>query len=196
MSGRPELPFARHLPLTREAIEFANERHFGQRRESDSGDFMLHLLEVATLLDRSEYPDRVVAAAVLHDVLEHTDVEREELERRFGPEVAGLVVMVSDDPGIADEDERKAELRQRVRGAGGDAAAIYAADKISKVRELRLMAASGRGGPETVVARRRYRESLAMLEDTMPDDRLVSLLRVELEALDEFPPVTRPATAE
>jgi hypothetical protein len=35
-----------------------------------------------------------------------------------------------------------------------------------------------------------------MLEDTMPDDRLVSLLRVELEALDEFPPVTRPATAE
>jgi (p)ppGpp synthase/HD superfamily hydrolase len=196
MSGRPELTFARHLPLTRAAIEFANECHSGQRREADSADFMLHVLEVATLLDRSDYPDHVVAAAVLHDVLEHTDARREQLEQRFGPEVSDLVALVSYDPSIADDEERKSEVRQRVREAGGDAAAIYAADKISKVRELRLMAAAGRGGGEAAVAYRRYQDSLAMLEETMADTRLVALLRFELEALDEFPPAWRPASAE
>jgi (p)ppGpp synthase/HD superfamily hydrolase len=196
MSRRPELSFARHLPLTREAIEFADERHSGQRRKADAADFMLHPLEVATLLDRSGYPDHVVAAAVLHDVMEHADVPREELEERFGPEVSELVVVVSDDPTIADDEERKSDLRQRVRRAGGDAAAIYAADKISKVRELRLLGVTGRADHHAQVAQRRHRDSLAMLEETMPDNRLVELLRFELEALEEFPPAPRAASAE
>jgi (p)ppGpp synthase/HD superfamily hydrolase len=197
MGSRPELTFARHLPLTREAIEFADDRHSGQRREADSADFMLHPLEVATLLDRSDYPDHVVAAAVLHDVMEHAHVPRAELEERFGPEVSDLVAIVSDDPSIADEEERKSDLRQRVRQAGGDAAAIYAADKISKVRELRLLGATGRAGHDAQVAQRRHRDSLAMLEETMPENRLVELLRFELEALEEFPPAaSRPASAE
>jgi (p)ppGpp synthase/HD superfamily hydrolase len=52
------------------------------------------------MLERSRYPDRVTAAAVLHDVLEDTDADRSDLTARFGPEVAELVVLVSDDPSI------------------------------------------------------------------------------------------------
>ena len=70
-----------------------------------------------------------MAAAVLHDVLEDTDAQRSQLQERFGEEVAALVAAVSDDPEITDEEERKDELRQRVRATGGDAAAIYAADR-------------------------------------------------------------------
>jgi (p)ppGpp synthase/HD superfamily hydrolase len=184
----PNLSFVDRLPLTQAAIEFASEHHAGQRRHADEAPFVLHPIEAASLLERSHYPDHVVAAAVLHDVLEDTDVERSELEARFGADVAELVAMVSDDPAIADVEEQKDEVRERVRRAGGYAAAVYAADKISKVRELRTMMARGIEADEVRVKRERYRKSLAMLEEVIPGSRLVELLRFELEALDKLPP--------
>jgi (p)ppGpp synthase/HD superfamily hydrolase len=185
---RPHLSFERDLPLTQAALDFASERHAGQRRAGDEADFVLHPMEVAALLERSGYPDHVVAAAVLHDVLEDTDAEREDLESRFGAEVADLVVAVSDDPSIANEETRKNNLRERVRHRGGFAAAVYAADKVSKVRELRTMLA--RGAPRAAVEHKvaRHRRSLTMLDQTIPGSRLVEVLRFELEALDQLPP--------
>ena len=183
----PELSFLGHLPLTRAAVGFALQRHMGQRRVGDEASFVLHPLEVASLLDRAHYPDHVVASAVLHDVLEDTDTDESELQRLFGSEVSELVAVVSDDLSIADEEERREEVRRRVRQTGGYAAVVYAADKVSKVRELRTMLARGltdeaRGRHE------RYRRSLAMLEEAIPNSRLVELLRFELEALESLPP--------
>jgi (p)ppGpp synthase/HD superfamily hydrolase len=184
----PSLTFVDRLPLTQAAVEFASKHHAGQRRRADEAPFVLHPIEAASLLERSHYPDHVVAAAVLHDVLEDTDVQRSELEARFGADVADLVATVSDDPSIANEEEQKDETRERVRKAGGYAAAVYAADKISKVRELRTMMARGVGGEEVRVKRERYRKSLATLDEAIPGSRLVELLRFELEALDKLPP--------
>jgi hypothetical protein len=65
---------------------------------------------------------------------------------------------------------------------------IYAADKVSKVRELRTAVARGRGGTGALLKLRRYRKSLAMLEDTIRGNRLVQHLRFELDALEESPP--------
>jgi (p)ppGpp synthase/HD superfamily hydrolase len=186
-----ELTFLRHLPLAQRAVALAMELHGGQRREADGASFVVHPMEVASLLDRSHYPDHVVAAAVLHDVLENTDEDRGDLEGRFGREVADLVAAVSDDPSIADEDERKAELRARVRAAGGYAAAVYASDKVSKVREIRMALAAGAPRERLEPKLRRHRASLAMLEETIPGSRLVELLRFELEALDQLPPADR-----
>lgn len=114
-----ELSFDRGLPLTQEAIAFARQRHAGQIREGDRAPFLIHPLETASILERSRYPDHVIAAAVLHDVLENTATDRGELQDRFGPEVAGLVAAVSANPSISDEDARRDELRERVRLAGG-----------------------------------------------------------------------------
>jgi (p)ppGpp synthase/HD superfamily hydrolase len=183
-----ELSFLAGLPLASEAVEFARARHRGQRRLGDHAPYLLHPLEVAGMLHRSGYPDAVVAAGVLHDVLEDTDAERAELETRFGREVAALVAAVTDDPAIADDEERKHELTERVRRTGGYAAAVYAADKISKVRELRVRLALGddRAVIEPLIAR--HRRSLAMLDETISGSRLVEILRFELEALDALPP--------
>lgn len=184
----PELSFLRDLPLSREAVEFARERHGAQRRESDGAPFLLHPLEAASMLDRVEFPDPVVAAAVLHDVLEDTDVRETELECRFGSDVSRLVAVVSDDVSIPDEERRKDDVRERVRRAGGDALAVYAADKVCKVRELRVLIVNGLPADQAEVKEDRYRKSLAMLEQAMPGHRLVELLRFELEALDQLPP--------
>ena len=184
----PDLSFTAQLPLTRAAVNFALERHSGQRRAADGAAFVLHPLEAASILERSRYPDHVVAAAVLHDVLEDTDAERRELDVRFGQEVAELVSIVSDDPSIPDVEDRKNDTRERVRRAGGFATAVFAADKVSKVRELRTLLVTGIGDELAEAKFRRYRRSLAMLEGAIPGSRLVELLRFELEALEKLPP--------
>ena len=187
---RPDsnLSFTHRLPLTQAAVEFTRERHSGQHRRADGAAFVVHPLEVASLLERSRYPDHVVAAGVLHDVLEGTDADRAELEERFGPGVARLVSTLTDDPSIPDEEERKDDVRERVRRAGGYSPAIYAADKVSKVRELRTMLITGISDHEAEVRLERYRKSLRMLEETIPASRLVELLQFELEALERLPP--------
>ncbi len=184
----PELSFLADLPLSRQAVTFAGERHGGQRRESDGAPFLAHPLEAAGLLERAGWPDHVVAAAILHDVLEDTDVEPAELESRFGRAVKDLVEVVSDDPAIADEEQRKDDVRERVRRAGGDALAVYAADKVSKVRELRMLIANGLAPEDAQIKVRRHRRSLQMLEQELADPSLVELLRFELEALEQLPP--------
>jgi (p)ppGpp synthase/HD superfamily hydrolase len=184
-----DLSFVRELPLTRRAIEFAREHHGAQRRDADGAPFLVHPLEVAELLERLGYPDHVVAAAVLHDVLEDTEVERGELSRRFGPEVCHLVDTVSDDESIEDVEARKADVRERVRGDGAEAAAVFAADKISKVRELRLLLANHKIDHDQAEQKlRRYREGLKMLRDVIPDSPLVDILPAELELVDSPPP--------
>jgi (p)ppGpp synthase/HD superfamily hydrolase len=181
----PELTFLRDLPLAQQAVELAVELHAGQLRDSDGASFVMHPMEVASLLDRSHYPDHVVAAAVLHDVLERTDEELGDLEARFGPDVAGLVAMVTDDPTITDVEAQKHDVRERVRTAGGYAAAVYAADKVSKVRELHTAFRAGTPWEELETKLERHRASLGMLERTIPGSRLVELLRHEIETADD-----------
>jgi (p)ppGpp synthase/HD superfamily hydrolase len=91
------LGFDDDLPLAQAAIEFASERHAGQRRRADAAPFVLHPIEAGAILERSGYPDHVIAAGVLHDVLEDTEAKRSDLEEQFGPEIAELVATVSDD---------------------------------------------------------------------------------------------------
>jgi hypothetical protein len=187
----PAFPsFVDDLPMTRAALAFAADRHRGQRRETDGAPFILHPLEVAQLLRGRDYPDPVIAAGVLHDVIEDTDVRSGELRERFGDEVAELVVSVSEPPGAGSYVERKAALRERVAAASADAAAVFAADKIAKAREFRigLVRAGGAAADVDHDKLDHYWACLAMLERRIGHVPLVLQLRFELEALSLWPP--------
>jgi (p)ppGpp synthase/HD superfamily hydrolase len=179
--------FVERSPLTRDALDFASNRHAGQTRDIDSIPFVTHPVEVACLLHESGYSDEVVAAGVLHDVLEDTDVQRPELEERFGAEVAALVASVSEDPSIENNVERKAALRRQVARAGDEVAAIFAADKVSKARELRARARHGRFVRADEGKLGHYQASLEMLTELIPGHPLVQQLREELEAVHGVP---------
>ena len=182
--------FGQSSPLTREALDFAASHHAGQTRDDGNGlPFVTHPVEVGCLLHEAGYSDEVVAAGVLHDVLEDTDVERAELEERFGPGVADLVAAVTDDPSIEDHAERKAALRKQVAHAGECAAVVFAADKVSKVRELRARARHGRFQRTDEGKLEHYRASLEMLSELIPTHPLVGQLREELEAVHGLPAV-------
>jgi (p)ppGpp synthase/HD superfamily hydrolase len=179
--------FVERSPLTRHALLFANARHAGQTRDLDDLPFVTHPVEVACLLHEAGYSDEVVAAGVLHDVLEDTDAERAELEARFGRRVADLVEAVSDDPSIEDVAERKAALRRQVADAGECAAVVFAADKVSKARELRLRMSRGRFARGDDSKMSHYDASLEMLGELIPGHDLVAQLRLELDAVHALP---------
>ena len=178
-------------PLTRAARLFATRCHARQWRESDGARFIEHPLEVARLLRGAGCSDVVVAAGLLHDVLEHTSVSAGELTARFGAAVAALVRAVSDDARAGTYRARKQRLREQVRQADSDAAVLFAADKISKVRELRtvLQRAAADATSRHAEARREhlrrqqiehYHESLKMLRSVVPHHPLVHRLAEEL----------------
>jgi (p)ppGpp synthase/HD superfamily hydrolase len=149
------------LPIAQAALRFAQARHAGQYREIDHAPFIEHPIEVGRLLCQAGQSEEVIAGGLLDDVLEKTATTSDELERRFGTRVARLVESVSDDPSVTDYQSRKRELRDRVAQAGPDTHAVFAADKIAKVRELALLPAKRLREPSGRARLAHYREPRA-----------------------------------
>ncbi len=79
-----------NLDIVRDAYLDAARAHEGQVRAS--GDpYVTHSIAVATILADLLLDVTTISASLLHDVLEDTGIELDELSERFGPEIAGLV---------------------------------------------------------------------------------------------------------
>jgi (p)ppGpp synthase/HD superfamily hydrolase len=180
-------PLAAQAPLLREAYAFAERAHRGQRRK-DGQAFIAHPVAVARLLARRGYGEEVLAAALLHDVVEDTPATLTELREVFGDRIAGLVACVSEDPTLLGA-ERKVAYRELVRRSPRAARAICAADKICNLTDLQSAAARGdmrtlacfHGGLDAQVAR--FEAELEMLDDAGADAGLRDTLRIALDAL-------------
>ena len=190
-AGMPS--FLRVLPVARAAYSFARSVHAEQRRESDAAQFITHPLEVAALLYNTGHREHVVAAGILHDSVEDTPATTDTIKARFGSEVAAVVAAMTEDATIENFEQRKAALRRQIAEFGPDATAVYAADKVAKVRELRSRATRGQDVLDSRNASAQaklehYRASLEMLELITPEHPLVRQLRFELEILHALPP--------
>lgn len=144
--------------------------------------------------------DEVIAAGVLHDVVEETGTVIEELRDRFGGHIAALVMSLTEDPAIQPARDRKAALRAQVSRSAPEVGLICAADKVAKVRELRTLVTHHHRANEPMPAElvdklEHYAASLRMLEEFIPEQPLVRQLRFELEALGTYPPPRVPGLA-
>jgi (p)ppGpp synthase/HD superfamily hydrolase len=178
--------------LIRDALEMAGRAHAGQIRSGSGGmAYIHHPVAVAELLAQHGFDEEAVAAALLHDVVEDSDARVEEIVERFGPTVGGLVEAMTDEEAVEPYTHRKDRHRARVEGAGGDALAIYGADKLSNVRVLRRAYANeGEAAGEELKAPLDekidiWAADLEMLRREAPDLPFVEDLASELEALRE-----------
>jgi guanosine-3',5'-bis(diphosphate) 3'-pyrophosphohydrolase len=78
------------LPLINRALEVSASAHRGQKRMSGE-EFISHSIAVASILTELLQDSTSIAAALLHDVVEDSEVRTEDLAEEFGDEVAGLV---------------------------------------------------------------------------------------------------------
>lgn len=123
--------------LARKAYELLLETHEGQLQKVNGHPYVEHPISVADDVRRAGFDSDMVAAALLHDIVENSDVTVEEVRERFGDHVARLVDAMTDLSEVQPYERRKALHRERVVAAGPEAAAIFAADKLNNVRALR-----------------------------------------------------------
>jgi (p)ppGpp synthase/HD superfamily hydrolase len=127
-----------HVALVTRAADFAARRHSGQARKGAAREpYLNHLAEVATLLaETADEPDAwLVAAGWLHDTVEDTATEREELAELFGKDVAALVAEVTDDKSLPKAERKRLQIKTAAQKSPG-ARALKIADKISNIRSL------------------------------------------------------------
>jgi (p)ppGpp synthase/HD superfamily hydrolase len=121
-----------------DAIELAARAHHGQVRKGTEIPYIVHPLAVASLLIRVECPERLVIAALLHDVVEDTPFTIHEILTRFGPDVVGLVNALSEPDKKASWEDRKAHTVEYLEKTAGDDVLIVAlADKLDNIRAIR-----------------------------------------------------------
>ncbi len=140
------------LDTVARAIEFAVEHHEGMIRRSGE-PFVLHPLEVGLILARIRLDSDTIAGALLHDLVEDTDVTYEDIDKAFGPRVTNLVngvTKLSKLPwaGDADIDHSKREkeaqaesLRKMFLAMVDDIGVVLIklADRLHNMRTLQFM---------------------------------------------------------
>jgi (p)ppGpp synthase/HD superfamily hydrolase len=174
--------FVAASPLIQNAYKLAAEAHAGQRRKDDGSPYISHPIAVAQVLHDAAFRDQVIAAALLHDVVEDTDLSTQEVAERFCDEVAALVDALSEDEGIADFADRKREHREQVEESGPEAVAIYVADKLSNLSDLRTVYAE-----EGEVVASRFKAPLDVRVELWREDaEMASRVSPELSYLPEF----------
>ena len=187
VSTRPDPTVNPELPTA--ALRFARRVHLGQHRKQTHEQFVEHPIAVADLLMEAGYDEPMISAAYLHDVVEHTDVQLDELRERFGPDVAGIVDCLTEDPDIDGYGARKRALRKGILESGGDPVVIYAADRVANMRDWRKVppedreAIGERLGTTLKERLQLWTEDVEELQDADPETPFLGEMQAELAAL-------------
>ena len=123
------------------AIRYATEAHEGVNRKGSTLPYILHPLEAMTIVGTMTSDQELMAAALLHDVVEDAGVTIEDISREFGPRVAELVEAETDIevPGMSHVEswqQRKQATIDRLATASRDTQMVALGDKLSNMRAM------------------------------------------------------------
>ena len=85
------------MDMLTKAIFFATKAHEGQMRKMTNTPYILHPIEVASIIATITDDQDIMAAGVLHDVIEDCGVDPAVIKELFGPRVSALVQSDSED---------------------------------------------------------------------------------------------------
>ncbi len=117
----------------RAAEAFARAAHDGQTRKGAAREpYAVHLEEVAALVAAWGGDEAAVAAAWLHDTVEDCGVTGADLAARFGPQVAAVVLELTDDKALPKPERKRLQVVNAPRKSPR-AALVKLADKTSNL---------------------------------------------------------------
>lgn len=126
------------LKLLLKALAFAADKHKDQRRKDVAASpYINHPIALASILCNEGHVTDIdiICAALLHDTLEDTDTESQELTAEFGAQIAAIVMAVSDDQ-LLPKAERKRLQIEHAAQASDQAKRVKLADKIANLRDM------------------------------------------------------------
>lgn len=130
------------MTLVTQAMIFAAQKHDGAVRKGTGIPYIVHPMEAAAIAATMTDDPEILAATVLHDVMEDCGVSFEELRERFGERVARLVREDSQCQSTASGErapwsERKRTAVERLKDSSREEKLIVLADKLSNIRAIR-----------------------------------------------------------
>ncbi len=135
---------AEHENLIRKAFKIANEAHRGMRRKS--GDpYIMHPLEVALIVSQEiGLGITSTVCAILHDVVEDTELTIEDIENGFGRKIASIIDGLTKISGVFDKESNSLQaenFRKMLLTLSDDVRVIFVklADRLHNMRTLDSM---------------------------------------------------------
>ncbi|TGN11706.1 RelA/SpoT family protein [Leptospira ilyithenensis] len=128
--------------LIKKAFNVADRMHDGQKRLSGE-PYIIHPLNVASILDELGLDERAIAAGLLHDVVEDTEYSKDDMAGEFGDDIADLVegvTKISEIKSQSKETEAADNIRKMLLATIKDVRVmlIKLADKTHNVRTLKF----------------------------------------------------------
>lgn len=128
------------MKIESKARKFAIKAHKGQVRKSDKDKPMIiHPINVANILKEYDFDQNVISAGYLHDVVEDTKYEIENIKEMFGEDIASLVWSASEEDKSLSWEERKKHTIEKTKTLDLRHKAVICADKISNLEDLRIL---------------------------------------------------------
>ena len=131
--------------LLLKATEFAAHKHRDQRRkDAGASPYINHPIALANVLcnEGGITDPMILAAALLHDTLEDTETDYEELRGQFGDDIADVVVEVTDTKWLSREARKRLQI-SKASHSSARARAVKIADKICNLRDILAQPAGG-----------------------------------------------------
>lgn len=170
------------------AVKFAVEAHQGTERRGKGYPYIVHPMEAAAIVSTISNDQELLAAAILHDTVEDTDVTIEQIREQFGDRVAELV---QHETAPLDENmtwrEKKTVQVDQLVSAPYDSKVVALGDKLSNMYGIAIdyrrvgdevwklfHAPNGKSDVEWYY--RSLGEALSELSDTLAYQKFVALL--------------------
>jgi (p)ppGpp synthase/HD superfamily hydrolase len=125
--------------IIEKAEQFAVQAHGPQKRKYSGEPYIVHPIEVSQIVRTVPHTNAMVAAAILHDVIEDTEATYDDVVVNFGVVIADLVNELTDvsKPEDGNRAVRKALDRAHLAKASADAQTIKLADVISNSKDIK-----------------------------------------------------------
>ncbi len=127
--------------MINKAIEVASLAHKGQLRKGGKIPYILHPLEAGVIgaslsMKDNQVDEEVVAAAILHDVIEDTNLTYEDLSKSFNEKVLTLVKLQSEDKSKTWQERKEATIELLRNNQDINFEIVLLADKLSNLRSI------------------------------------------------------------
>jgi len=168
------------------ALHFATDAHAGTERRGKGFPYIIHPCEAAAIVATITNDPELLAAAVLHDTVEDTEVTLEDIRSHFGERVATLVAHETAPKADSWRARKQSQINQ-LEAASIDAKIVAIGDKLSNMRAIandyleigdqlwsRFHTPGGKKDIEWYY--RGLAQALAALKDTQPYREFVKLL--------------------
>jgi (p)ppGpp synthase/HD superfamily hydrolase len=125
------------MDVIEKALQVASLAHEKQYRKRTRIPYIIHPVAVGLLLMKAGYDDDLIAAGILHDTIEDTDLTLVDLEVSFGKKIAEIVAGCSEPDKSLSWKDRKEHTIEFLKTASEEIRVVACADKLHNIKSIR-----------------------------------------------------------